>query len=40
MSKLNDVEIARAIVDTYTNNLLNNLELDVAVAEGGPAGQV
>ena len=38
MSKLSEVEITRAIVDTYMNSLLDNLELDVAVAGGGPAG--
>jgi len=38
LSKLSEVEITRAIVDTYMNSLLDNLELDVAVAGGGPAG--
>lgn len=38
MRRLDDVEITRAIVDTYMSGLLNNLELDVAIAGGGPAG--
>ncbi len=38
LSKLSEVEITRAIVDTYMSTLLDNLELDVAVCGGGPAG--
>ncbi len=38
MKRLDDVEITRAIVDTYMSGLLDNLELDVAIAGGGPAG--
>ncbi len=38
MGKLSDVKITRAIIDTYTRRLLNDLELDVAICGGGPAG--
>jgi thiamine thiazole synthase len=38
LSKLSDVKITRAIIDTYTRRLLNDLELDVAICGGGPAG--
>lgn len=40
MVKLSEVEISRAIVDTFLRGLLDNLEVDVAVAGGGPAGLI
>jgi thiazole biosynthesis enzyme len=36
--KLNDVMVTRAIIDSYSKRLLANLELDVAIVGGGPAG--
>ena len=36
--KLDDIKITRAIVDTWHRELLSNLEVDVAVVGGGPAG--
>ncbi|MBD3279021.1 MAG: thiazole biosynthesis protein, partial [Candidatus Aegiribacteria sp.] len=38
MGRLEEVQITRAIVDTFSRNLLSDLELDVAIAGGGPAG--
>lgn len=35
---LDDVLISRAIIETYNKDLLANLDIDVAVAGGGPAG--
>jgi len=35
---LNDVEISRAIIDRYMDKLMNNLEVDVAIAGAGPSG--
>jgi len=37
-TKLDEVMISRAIVKTYTDILLDSLDLDVAVVGGGPAG--
>jgi len=38
--KLDEHIITKAIVETYNRKLMNNLELDVAVVGGGPAGLV
>lgn len=38
MSRLDEVMITRAIIGTFSRNLLSDLELDVAIAGGGPAG--
>lgn len=38
--KLSEVKITRAIIDTYMTGLLDDLELDVAIAGGGPAGLI
>ena len=35
---IDDVQISKAIIDRYSAKLLDNLELDVAIAGGGPAG--
>lgn len=35
---LDEIVISRAIVDRYFKKLRNNLEIDVAIAGGGPAG--
>ncbi len=35
---LDDIAISRAIIDTYHKDLLDHLEVDVAVVGGGPAG--
>jgi thiazole biosynthesis enzyme len=35
---LNDISISRAIVESYNKDLLDNLEVDVAVVGGGPSG--
>ena len=35
---IEDTVISRAIVDTYHKKLLSDMELDVAIAGGGPAG--
>ncbi|AAL81654.1 ribose 1,5-bisphosphate isomerase [Pyrococcus furiosus DSM 3638] len=37
---LKDVVISRAIVESYFKDLLNNLELDVAIVGAGPSGMV
>ncbi|MEW6519233.1 MAG: sulfide-dependent adenosine diphosphate thiazole synthase [Thermodesulfobacteriota bacterium] len=37
---LNEVEISKAIIDTYCRKLTNHLELDVAIVGGGPSGLV
>ena len=36
--ELDDIKISRAIIDSYTQKLLNALEVDVAIVGGGPAG--
>ncbi|MBW2989234.1 sulfide-dependent adenosine diphosphate thiazole synthase [Candidatus Woesearchaeota archaeon] len=36
--KLDDIKITRAIVESYTKKLLDNLEVDAAIVGGGPAG--
>lgn len=36
--KLDEVIISKAIIETYSKKLLDNLRLDVAIAGGGPAG--
>jgi len=38
--KLDEQIITKAIVDTYNRKLVDSLELDVAIAGGGPAGLV
>lgn len=38
--KLDDIQISRAIIDSYHQKLLDNLVTDVAIAGGGPAGLV
>lgn len=35
---LDETVISRAIIDRYMNKLMNNLDLDVAIVGGGPAG--
>jgi len=37
---LDEISISRAIIERYTEKLLDCLELDVAVAGGGPSGMV
>ncbi|MFA4647303.1 sulfide-dependent adenosine diphosphate thiazole synthase [Pyrococcus kukulkanii] len=37
---LRDVTISRAIIESYFKDLLNNLELDVAIVGAGPSGMV
>ncbi|ASJ16854.1 ribose 1,5-bisphosphate isomerase [Thermococcus chitonophagus] len=37
---LRDVIISRAIIESYFKDLLNNLELDVAIVGAGPSGMV
>ncbi|MBN2380466.1 thiazole biosynthesis protein [candidate division WOR-3 bacterium] len=36
--ELKDIEISRAIIERYTDKLLENLEADVAVVGAGPSG--
>ncbi len=36
--QLDDVIISRAIIDSWTKDLLDSLEIDVAIVGGGPAG--
>ncbi len=38
--KLDDIAISRAILDSFSKKLIRNLESDVAIAGGGPAGLV
>ncbi|MCK5586020.1 FAD-dependent oxidoreductase, partial [Candidatus Bipolaricaulota bacterium] len=35
---MNEVTISRAIVESYTSELLDSLELDVAIVGAGPSG--
>ena len=35
---LDEIVISRAIIDRYFNKLMDNLQIDVAIAGGGPAG--
>lgn len=35
---INDVKVARAIIESFTRKLLDHLEVDVAIAGAGPAG--
>ncbi len=37
---LKEIEISRAIIETYMNELLENLSLDVAIVGAGPSGMV
>ncbi|MEO0248748.1 MAG: sulfide-dependent adenosine diphosphate thiazole synthase [candidate division WOR-3 bacterium] len=37
---ISEVAVTRAIVDSFTKQLLADLELDVAIAGGGPAGLI
>ncbi|MDI3474795.1 MAG: sulfide-dependent adenosine diphosphate thiazole synthase [Thermococcaceae archaeon] len=37
---MRDVEISRAIVEAYFNDILQNLQLDVAIVGAGPSGMV
>jgi thiazole biosynthesis enzyme len=36
--KINDVMVTRAIIDGYAKKILSDLELEVAIVGGGPAG--
>ena len=36
--KINDVTVSRAIIDRYTRKINDNLDIDVAIVGGGPAG--
>lgn len=38
--QINDITVTRAIIEEYTREWLHYLEMDVAVAGGGPAGLV
>ena len=38
--KLDDITISRQIIEGFSKKLVNNLESDVAIAGGGPAGMV
>ena len=35
---LDEILITRAIIERYTEKLLNNLDMDVAIVGGGPSG--
>lgn len=37
---LKEIEISRAIIETYMNEILENLSLDVAIVGAGPSGMV
>ena len=37
---LDDIKISRAIIERFTDKLLDNLEVDVAIVGGGPAGML
>ncbi len=36
--KINETVISKAIIQSYTNDLLNNLEVDAAIVGAGPSG--
>jgi thiamine thiazole synthase len=36
--QLDEVKISKAIIETYNQKLVNNLDIDVAIVGGGPAG--
>ncbi len=36
--QLDDIKVSRAIIESYNDKLLKNLEVDVAIAGAGPAG--
>jgi len=38
MTKIDDVQVTRAIIETFTEEWLDHLEVDVAIAGAGPAG--
>ncbi|WP_457569439.1 sulfide-dependent adenosine diphosphate thiazole synthase [Desulfurobacterium sp.] len=40
MQNLSEVKISRAIIERFTEKLLSNLEVDVAIVGGGPSGLV
>lgn len=37
---LDEIKISKAIIQTYNDKLINSLDVDVAIAGGGPAGLV
>lgn len=37
---MREIEISRAIVEAYFNDLLQNLQLDIAIVGAGPSGMV
>jgi thiamine thiazole synthase len=36
--KIDDITVSKAIIETYTKKFLDNLDIDVAIVGGGPAG--
>ncbi len=38
--QLDDIKISKAIIESYKDKLVNALDVDVAIAGGGPAGMV
>jgi len=38
--RLNDITISKAIIEEYSKKLLENLDVDVCVVGGGPAGMI
>lgn len=36
--RLDDIKISKAIIETYTDKLMNALDVDVAIVGGGPSG--
>jgi len=36
--KIDDITVSKAIIETYSKKLLDNLNIDVAIVGGGPAG--
>lgn len=40
MENLSEVKISKAIIERFTEKLLSNLEVDVAIVGGGPSGLV
>jgi len=38
--KLDDIKISQAIIEKFSKKLIDNLESDVAIVGGGPAGLV